>query len=481
MVHVNCYIGTMQYYSQLFHESVMYAPKKAADAKPVGWEKQLPPDRRYQDCKRIDLHRGEIPSFGYSSGDGLKPVGVYLVLRGRDFPDGIYAVDFAGRSGAPDVIGQLVRIGGKPEMEKLLEAFPHRDLVQQTPVLYLFTGILERSVWRFGESAYSQVQKDVGACAAAVILHEKSRGAKIFPLGGFVDDLVAVSLKLPATEVPLACLSVFPEYSETAFNSLDDGVGESAYSNRGEMDLSYGMAAEGGALYDASRYPSRFMRQNRGECINDLSKCIRVRRLATQALPGDEFPLSPVKFTNERYFDDLKNAGDEACESVPKVRSFLKKGMDLDDFSSMLRWLELGQINLYGAGLLKIWVVAFDVMFVYPGVYRYVPVRKSIYMQSGAVNAKKYYKCHCVPASAENCSFAIVLTANLEEACGLLGERAYRLLNLNAGYIAESLRLSGLVLRKTARDEHFYCQDEIRNLCEIPEEESVLAEILVGR
>jgi len=52
---------------------------------------------------------------------------------------------------------------------------------------------------------------------------------------------------------------------------------------------------------------------------------------------------------------------------------------------------------------------------------------------------------------------------------------------MNAGYIAESLRLSGIVLRKTARSEHFYYQDEIRNICGIPESESVLAEILVGK
>lgn len=478
---LNFYIGCMRFYSQLYHESVSYAPKRVADPIVLHWEKQTPGDRRYKGKSRIDLHSGEIPSWIYGSGDGLRPVGVYVVLRGRSFPDGIYVFDRDGNSGAPDVVGQLVRVGGKPEMESLLEAFPEKEFVQSTPVLYIFTGILERSVWRYGESAYSQVQKDVGSCITSVMLNEKSRGAKVFPLGGFEDDHLAVTLGLASTEVPLACLAVFPEYSETAFNSVDDGVGESAYSNRAEMDLTLGVAADLNAAYDASvRYPSRFMRQNRGECINDLSKCIRVRRLATQALPGDEFPLAPVKYSNERYFDDLRSRSDTR-QVVQKIQPFVRKGMDLDDFSSMLRWLELGDINLFGAGLLKIWVVVFDVMFVYPGVYRYIPVRKAIYMQSGQVVPRKFWKCHGVPAQAENCAYAVVLTADLDEACNLLGERAYRLLNMNAGYIAESLRLSGIVLRKTARSEHFFYQDEIRNLCGIPEKESVLAEILVGK
>lgn len=469
----------MRFYSQLYHESIKYAPKVVADPLVLQWEQQKVPDRRFLDLPRIDVHQGEVPVYGYGSGDGLKPVGVYVVLRDRNFPDGLYAFDRDGKSAAPNVVGQLVRIGGKSEMETLLEAFPDKDFVRSTPVLYIFTGILERSVWRYGESAYAQVQKDVGSCVTSVLLHEKSKGAKIFPLGGFVDDHLAFSLKLPGTEIPMACLAVFPEYSETAYNSIDEGVGELAYSNRAEIDLTVGVAADNGFTYDAGRYPSRFMRQNRGECINDLSKCIRIRRLATQALPGDEFPLTPVKFSTNRYFDVLNHSED--LSKVQKVRPFVKTGMDLDDFSSMLRWLEIGDINLYGAGLLKIWIIAFDVMFVYPGVYRYVPVRKSIYMQSNEVPSRKFAKCHGVPAQAENSAFAVVLTADFNEACNLLGERAYRLLNLNAGYVAESLRLSGSVLRKTARSEHFYFEDDIKKLCCIPDSESVLAEVLVGK
>ena len=147
----------------------------------------------------------------------------------------------------------------------------------------------------------------------------------------------------------------------------------------------------------------------------------------------------------------------------------------------MLRWLEAGQINLFGAGLLKIWVVAFDVMFVFPGVYRYVPVRKSIYMQSGEVNIKKFAKCHAVPEDAENAGFAVILTADLNESCNLLGERAYRYMNLNAGYIMQSMHLSSEMLQRKARGERFFYHDELRALCGIPEGESIVAEILVGK
>ena len=461
------YLFSVRFFSEKYHESIKLARKaKLAD---LQWESQKSADCRYVGCNRIDVHQGEIPSFGYVSGDNLNSVGTFVVVRGRSIPDGVYAYDASGKSEAPDVAGQLVRVGGKDAIKRIVAAFPDCDVAEEAPLLYIFTGHLERSVWRFREAAYVQVMQDVGACAASVLLHAKSKGAKVFALGGFVDDEMAVVLNLSTTEVPLAALAVFPEYSETAFNSVDEGVGETAYSNRSEIETA--------GDETLSRYPSVFMLQNRVESIVDLSKCIRIRRLSAQALPGDEFPLTPAKYDVAQYLERLTD-----LDAVPQsFRPFKKVGLDLDDFSGFLRWLEVGQINLFGAGLLKMWVVAFDVMFVYPGVYRYIPVRKSIYMQSGAVNEKKFAKCHVAPEEAENTAFALILTADLNESCNLLGERAYRYMNLNAGYMVQSLHLSSQMIRKTSRSERFFFHDELRKLCNIPESESIVAEVLVGK
>ena len=463
----------------MYHRAVSYVPKQKRDES-LRWEMQEIPDRRRLGANRIDLHKGEIPSFGYVSGDSLYPVGVYVVMRGRAFPDGVYAFAQDVKSDAPDVVGQLVRIGGRDVMKKILEAFPDKEFAENTPLLYLFTGMMERSVWRFRESAYLQVVQDVGACVASVLLHARSRGAKAFALGGFVDDALAVALDLPATEFPLAALAVFPEYSETAFNSVDEGVGETAYSNRSETEPLANLlqVSEEISPYEvSSRYSSLFMRQNRVENIVDLNRCIRIRRLAAQSYPGDEFPLTLAKLDTDSYLKSINR-----LERVThKKLGFRKCSLDLDDFSSILRWLEVGQINLFGAGLLKIWIVAFDVMFVYPGVYRYVPIRKSIYMQSGDIAPKKFAKCHELPCDAENVAFAVILTADLNETCKLLGERAYRYMNLNAGAMLQSMSLSSRVLLKTARSEHFFFHDELKKICRIPDEESIVAEILVGK
>ena len=133
-----------------------------------------------------------------------------------------------------------VKLGGEDVRKAILSAFPEQEFVKEAQTIFLYTGILERAVWRFREAAYRQVQMDVGSACANTILLAKSRGQKVFTLGGFVDDSIAVALKLGATEMPMAAIAIFPEKSMVAFNSVDDGVGELAYSNHAEMNAYVG-------------------------------------------------------------------------------------------------------------------------------------------------------------------------------------------------------------------------------------------------
>ncbi|MBR4558876.1 MAG: hypothetical protein IKO21_04830, partial [Fibrobacter sp.] len=81
----------MRFFSEKYHKSISFVRKeKPAE---LCWETQKSSDRRYLKANRIDLHNGEMPTFGFVSGDNLKPVGVYVIIRGRTIPDGVYAYD----------------------------------------------------------------------------------------------------------------------------------------------------------------------------------------------------------------------------------------------------------------------------------------------------------------------------------------------------------------------------------------------------
>jgi hypothetical protein len=45
----------------------------------------------------------------------------------------------------------------------------------------------------------------------------------------------------------------------------------------------------------------------------------------------------------------------------------------------------------------------------------------------------------------------------------------------------QSMHLSSEILQRKARGERFFYHDELRNLCGIPDSESIVAEILVGK
>ena len=449
----------------------------------------MPPDKRFAGAKRYSVSKnhtkaldGDLFSLvGEPSSmlnrvfsqlkndvcaDGLRSIGVYALLQGQNIPDGLYYFDPtsdelvelpAGGSGA----GVKAK---RANIETLKGAFPPNEIMQIAGITLFFTGILDRIVWRYKEAAYRELQLDAGSYAGLVAILARSLGGTAIPFSAFVDDEVAVSLSLSPSEVPLAALCIMPK----ALKKYET-VSEFAYSNRTEM---HPVSSEG-----ANRYMARFMLQNRVECITDLSHCMKVCRVVASPFKGEEFPLTPLKFPNEYFFREYEFLGPGAVS----FRNFKPWKASLDDFSTVLRWMEICNLNAFGAGLLKIWVLSFDVQLVYPGLYRYLPVKKSLFLQTNFSDRKKFAGAHLCDDSVENVSFAVIFTADLDEACNMLGERAYRYLNMNAGYVAEILRESARGLGKFARREPFFYEAELKKALRIPEGESILSEVLVGR
>ena len=482
------YILGVASFSIAYHDSIKNSPRLAGDPVTLHWESRLPPDKSYDGAKRYDVLRnharteaGDLFSLvGEPSSmlnrvftqlrndvcaDGLRSIGIYALLQGQRVPDGLYYYDIPA--------GELVELpAGSPNsakarranVENLKGAFAPNEIMQAAGITLFFTGLLDRIVWRYKEAAYRELEIDAGSYAGLVAILARSLGGVAIPFSAFVDDEVAVALSLSPSEVPLAALCIMPK----ALKKYET-VSEFAYSNRSEM---HPVTTEG-----ANRYMARFLLQNRVECITELSHCMKVCRVVSQPFSGEEFPLTPLKFPNDYFFREYDFLG----PGKVSFRPFKPWKASLDDFSTVLRWMEICNLNAFGAGLLKTWVLSFDVQLVYPGLYRYLPIKKSLFLQTNFDNRDKFARAHLCSDSVENASFAVFFTVNLEEACNMLGERAYRYLNMNAGYVAEILRESARALGKFARREPFFCEDELKKICHFPEGETILSEVLVGR
>lgn len=479
----------MGFYSVAYHDSLRYSRRSAGDPVTLHWETRMPPDKRFAGAKRYSVSKnhtkaldGDLFSLvGEPSSmlnrvfsqlkndvcaDGLRSIGVYALLQGQNVPDGLYFFD-AGSDELVELPAGGPGAGVKARranIETLKGAFPPNEIMQAAGITLFFTGILDRIVWRYKEAAYRELELDAGSYAGLVAILARSLGGIAIPFSAFVDDELAVALSLSPSEIPLAALCIMPK----ALKKYET-VSEFAYSNRSEM---HPVSNEG-----ANRYMARFMLQNRVECITDLSHCMKVCRVVASPFKGEEFPLTPLKFPNEYFFREYEFLGPGAVS----FRNFKPWKASLDDFSTVLRWMEICNLNAFGAGLLKIWVLSFDVQLVYPGLYRYLPVKKSLFLQTNFSDRKKFADAHLCEDSVENVSFAVIFTADLDEACNMLGERAYRYLNMNAGYVAEILRESSRGLGKFARREPFFCEAELKKALRIPEGECVLSEVLVGR
>lgn len=485
MSNVFYYISDVASFSIAYHESIRYSRRSAGDPVTLHWESRMPPDKSYPGAKRFSIAEnhaapvdGDLLSLvGAPSSmlnrlfsqlqndvcaDGLRSIGVYALLQGQRVPDGLYYFDSAA--------GELVQLPAenakarRANIERLLAAFPQNEFVGTAQITLFFTGVFDRIVWRYKEAAYRELQIDAGSYAGLVSILARSLGGTAIPFSAFVDDDVAVALGLSPSEVPLAALCIMPKMLKKY-----ETVSEFAYSNRSELPESASGAE--------SRYMARFFMQNRVECITDISRCMKVCRVVNQPVEGEEFPLTPLKFPNEYFFREYEFLGPGAIS----FRNFKPWKASLDDFSTVLRWMEICNLNSFGAGLLKIWVVSFDVQLVYPGLYRYLPLKKTLYLRTNFSDREKFAKCHLDGDSVQNVSFAVVFSADLEEACKMLGERAYRYLNMNAGYVAEMLRESARGLGKFARREPFFCEEDLKKACKFPENETLLCEVLVGR
>ena len=480
----------MAYFSETYHESIKYGRQVSGDPVTLHWENSgnvsnpYAAGKRYAtngvkagqrkkagslDMAELTLSSSTLLNKLFSklqadlSADALQSVGIYAYIQGQSVPDDLYKFDTETQ--------ELVAFPWenakvkKTRLDALVHAFADGNFIEEAPVTLFFTAILGRAVWRFKEAAYRELELDVGSYVGLTSILARSVGATAIPLGSFVDGEAAYGLSLGDDELPMAAVAVMPKAMKKY-----ELASQFAYSNRSELPT-----LGGGKL--GGKVQARFLLQHKAECITDLSKSIKVYRVQNQSFDGDEFPLTPLKYPNEYFFREFEFLGPGNLE----YRPFKPWMATLDDFSTILRWMEICTLNAFGAGLLKIWVACFDVSLVYPGIYRYQPSKKSLYLHAGELDRNDFQEAHLDKARSENVSFGVYFSVNLKDACNIMGDRAYRYLNMNAGYVAEMLRESARCLGKYARREQFFCEDEIKKLCRIPEDETLLCEVLVGR
>ena len=132
---------------------------------------------------------GSIPLRSAPSGGALYPAEIYLGIRNvSGIEAGIYHYN------VPDHALELL-IPGDPT-EKLYAACCQQEYTQQAAVVFLISGVLQRTKRKYGERGYRYVLLDVGHLAQNIYLSSTALNLAVMTTCGFFDDVANQLLQI---------------------------------------------------------------------------------------------------------------------------------------------------------------------------------------------------------------------------------------------------------------------------------------------
>lgn len=103
---------------------------------------------------------------------------------------------------------QLQRTLESNVRHELSRAALGQECVQDAPAVFVITGVLERTMGKYGERAQRYVHMEAGHAAQNVLLQATALGLGAVPVGAFNDERVESALKLPTEQNALYLIPV---------------------------------------------------------------------------------------------------------------------------------------------------------------------------------------------------------------------------------------------------------------------------------
>jgi SagB-type dehydrogenase family enzyme len=390
------------------------------------------------------------------SGGALYPIEVFVLVRGFDIPEGLYYFD-PGKS-------RVLRMASENIWAGFSEVVADKVTVEKARLVFFYTGVLDRCVWRYKETAYRRVLLDAGAAFGNTVMQAQAMGLGTVPLSGFIDNRVESLLELRSGEIPLAILAVDP-----------------LIENRNELfsvpSMEPALAAKSLSFESTELHlQAQLLCQNQAERI-----------------PGPDFRAPQAYFTEkvtgerQKLFSSYLTPEDIRCQ-LPVYswhrrvcQTFSLETLPFDSLSVTLAlaYHSLESISV-SAGFLKHWLLVFDVNSIEKGLYRYLPSEHAlVYIHSG-ISRDVFGEVHVNATAFQKCAAVLLQTADLDASTAVMGDRIYRYLHLDAGLICESINVWGALTQVSSSSDSFYYEDEYKRALNFALRESIISETALG-
>ena len=388
------------------------------------------------------------------SAGALYPVELYFAVRDfQGIADGLYYFH-------PLLCG-AVAVATGADWDSLADLFGDSVAVRASRLVFILTGVYERSAWRYKERCYRRMLLDAGCLLGNLQEQAWAQGLSTRLLGGFKDRELDAQLELAPGEVPLLAMAVDPHLQSIGPPSVQNA---SLPPHLAVQRLSQGSSDK---LY---------WQQNVVERID--GDFTQPSLPPADVVEGTRIPLLPSPYLESELRRHLPRLGLLRRSS----RHFFPDPVGPDSLGAVLqlayqRW----KVQNFAGDQLKSWLVVHDVEGLERGVYRYLPHEHALVPVRSGFLRDAMHEVALGQVLAEDCAALLVHTADLDQATSCFGDRAYRYLKADAGSVGESLNLYAGLYSLGTSGLAAYFDNMANKVLGLPPSEAVLYMTAVGR
>lgn len=495
--------------AQYYHERTKYDPDTlASKSQQLDWSKQPIPFKEYKIGTVFDLKpylretadsgNGEwrrlsrllLHTYGLTakmstpngfhylrsapSAGGLYPAEVYLVSRGTpELPAGLYNYQSLHHS--------LVQFWDSQVWPELQAACFWHPALENTKLAVVISAVFYRSAWRYQDRAYRRIFLDTGHLIGNLELAGSLSSYRPHLIGGFADeavnDLFYFDSKIEGT-IAIAALAdllevdqnlpkartALPSATQTDYPNIPDGELlphlHRATQLKSDTSGSQGwkLSAEDEEREDKYNFPfctkvSTFSSPiDWGKELEGLETTIK-RRRSTRGYSGGNLNLEELlALLDFTYQHD----------------HYIGQGLD-------------GSPDFFDLSLIESFVAVSGVNGLEEGCYYYAPKAQEL-RQIRFKNFRRELHYLCLGQDLGRDAAAVLFhTADLKKAIAKYGDRAYRYLHMDAGYLGQRLNLAAIYLRLGVSGIGGFFDNLVNEVLGIPTDEAVIYITTLGR
>jgi len=395
------------------------------------------------------------------SAGGLYPTEVYVFTNNfTGIRDGIYNFNVRQHS--------LVGFWPKNEWEKLKNiCFSHPSFAD-AQIAIVFSGVFERSAWRYHERAYRRILLDTGHVIGNLAICAPFSGFYANFVGGFKDEELNQLLWLDKNEeVGLAVITLTEKKNDYQVESSlpSETITPPFPKNNLIIDFHHS---------------------------GNISSELKVKNLEKEQ---EEESSEKFSIAFAEKLPDLNLAWKKKIEDViidrRSTRAFTGEHLSKEELAKILsfaykpsNYADQGfdpQPSFFALSLIETYIAVTNVKGLEDGCYFYRPEKNEL-KQIRFKNFQEELHFLCLGQELGRDAAAVVFhTVNLPEAVKKYGERAYRYLHLDAGNLGQRINLACMVADLGVSGIGGFFDDQVNELLGIPEQNAVLYITVIGR